>query len=108
MTNNERKERLIRQITAIKLKAMVDHDEINGIPIADVMLELLELLSSQDILAWMSAEEGRVNTYQKLYLAYQPGYPLMIADWKSGHGYRDVRTGVSINPTKVGYINGPK
>ena len=108
MTNNERKERLIRQITAIKLKAMVDKESINGVPIADIMQELLELLSSQDILSWMSAEEGRIDTYQKLYLAYQPGYPLMIADWKTGHGYRDVRTGVSISPTKVAYINGPK
>lgn len=57
------------------------------------------------MLEWITPEEGRKNTYRKLYLAYQPGYPLMVADWKTGHGYRDVRTGESINPIRVAYIN---
>ena len=58
-------------------------------------------------LKWISPAEGREHTWKKLYLAFQPGYPLMIADWKTGHGYRDVRTGESIDPTQVAYINLP-
>ena len=59
-------------------------------------------------LEWITAEEGRKRTYGMLYLAYQPGYPLMVADWKTGHGYRDVRTGESISPIRVAYINLPE
>lgn len=58
-------------------------------------------------LDWISPAEGREKTYKKLYLAYQPGYPLMVADWKTGYGYRDVRTGESVNPIRVAYINLP-
>ena len=58
-------------------------------------------------LDWITPEEGRKNTYMKLYLAYQPGYPLFVADWKTGYGYRDVRTGESIDPIRVAYINLP-
>ena len=59
------------------------------------------------MLKWITAAQGRKDTNGKLYLAYQPGYPLMIADWKTGHGYRDVRTGESIDPIRVAYINLP-
>lgn len=31
----------------------------------------------------------------------------MVADWRTGHGYRDVRTGESIDPVMVAYINLP-
>lgn len=48
------------------------------------------------MLEWITAAEGREDTYGKLYLAYEPGYPLTVADWKTGYGYRDVRTGMSI------------
>jgi len=69
---------------------------------------IVELLrNNTNSLSWMTAAEGREETYGRLYLAYQPGYPLMIADWKTGHGYRDVRTGDSIRPTRVAYINLP-
>lgn len=57
------------------------------------------------MLNWITPEEGREQPYGKLYLAYQPGYPLMIADWKTGHGYRDVRTGETIWPIRVAIIN---
>lgn len=59
-------------------------------------------------LKWITPAEGRKSTFNKLYLALQPGYPLMIADWKTGHGYRDVRTGISIQPMLVAYINMPE
>lgn len=59
------------------------------------------------MLEWITAAEGREDTYGKLYLAYEPGYPLMVADWKTGYGYRDVRTGMSIKPIRVAYINLP-
>jgi hypothetical protein len=58
-------------------------------------------------LEWVTPEKGRENTWNKLYIAYQPGYPLMIADWRTGYGYRDVRTGESIDPVMVAYINLP-
>lgn len=58
-------------------------------------------------LNWITPEQGREDTYKKLYLAYCPGYPLIIADWRTGYGYRDVRTGESIHPTRVAYINLP-
>ena len=57
------------------------------------------------MLEWITPEEGRKDTCRKLYLAYQPGYPLMVADWKTGFWYRDVRTGESIMPIRVAYIN---
>lgn len=59
-------------------------------------------------LKWITAEEGRKDTYNKLYLAWQPGYPMMIADWRTGRGYRDVNTDISINPVLVAYINMPE
>ena len=59
------------------------------------------------MLEWITPKKGREDTYNKLYIAYQPGYPLMIADWKTGYGYRDVRTGESIEPLVVAYINLP-
>ena len=59
-------------------------------------------------LEWITPEEGRKHTYDRLYLAYQPGYPLMIADWETGYGYRDIRTGKSIRPVAVAYINLPE
>ena len=59
------------------------------------------------MLEWITAAEGREDTYGKLYLAYEPGYPLTVADWKTGYGYRDVRTGMSIQPIRVAYINLP-
>ena len=58
-------------------------------------------------LKWMTPADGLKSTVNKLYLAYQPGYPLMVADYKTGHGYRDVRTGETISPTMVAYINVP-
>ena len=59
------------------------------------------------MLEWITPEEGRKSTYNRLFLVYQPGYPLMVADWKTGYGYRDVRTGESIRPIRVAYINLP-
>ena len=56
---------------------------------------------------WITPEEGREDTYNKLYLAWQPGYPLMIADWLVGRGYRDVNTDISIHPLLVAYIEMP-
>lgn len=58
-------------------------------------------------LEWITPEEGRKHTWDKLYLVYQPGYPLMVADWRTGHGYRYIRTGESIDPVMVAYINLP-
>lgn len=61
------------------------------------------------MLEWMTAKEARdQNTYQQLYLAYQPGYPLFVADWRTGYGFRDVRTGESIHPIRVAQINLPE
>ena len=60
------------------------------------------------MLDWISAEEGRKTTYKKLFLVWQPGYPLTVCDWVSGHGYRDIRTGLSMHPVYVAYINLPK
>lgn len=67
-----------------------------------------ENASNCNKLNWISAKDGLIR-YKNgdLMIAYQPGYPLMIADWKVGHGYRDVRTGESINPTRVAYIDLP-
>lgn len=60
------------------------------------------------MLEWISPEEGRESTYKKLYIAYQPSYALAICDWKTGIGYRDIRSGLSMNPTKVALINVPE
>jgi len=43
----------------------------------------------------------------KLFLAYEPGHPLMVSEWKCGHGFLDVRTGLHISPTHLAYINAP-
>lgn len=58
-------------------------------------------------LEWITPEEGRKNTWEKLYLVYKIGYPLMVCDWKTGHGYREVTTGMSVIPDLVAYINMP-
>lgn len=60
------------------------------------------------MLKWITPEEGLKVTWGRLYLAYCPGYPLVVADWKTGRGYRDVRTGESIQPAAVAYINLPE
>lgn len=59
------------------------------------------------MLEWITPREDTKYKYGRLYLAYQPGYPLMVADWKVGHGYRDVRTGDHIDPLRIAYINLP-
>lgn len=59
-------------------------------------------------LDWITPEEGRKDTWEKLYLAYKVGYPLMVCDWKTGHGYREIETGISISPDLVAYINVPE
>ena len=58
-------------------------------------------------LEWITPEEGRKNTLEKLYLVYKIGYPLMVCDWKTGHGYREITTGMSVRPDLVAYINMP-
>ena len=62
---------------------------------------------SEMALEWIAPEEGRKNTLEKLYLVYKIGYPLMVCDWKTGHGYREVTTGMSVSPDLVAYINMP-
>lgn len=59
-------------------------------------------------LDWITPEEGRKKTWEKLYLAYKVGYPLMVCDWKTGRGYREIKTDISINPDLVAYINVPE
>ena len=46
--------------------------------------------------------------YVALYLAYQPGYPLMVVDWRTGEGYRDIRTRERVNPVLLAEINLPE
>lgn len=47
-------------------------------------------------------------SHNKLYLAYQPGYPMMIVDFTTGHGLRDIRTRDHVEPIKVAEINLPR
>ena len=75
--------------------------------VMDILFKYKHELIKDTKLHWITPEEGRESTYNKLYLAYQPGYPLMVADWKTGHGYRNVRTGEGINPKMVAYIDVP-
>ena len=65
-----------------------------------------ELLEAENTV-WLRPNECAGDSHSQLYLAYQPGYPLMIADWKVGRGFRDVRTDISINPTLIARINAP-
>ena len=58
-------------------------------------------------LEWITPEEGRKSTYEQLFLIFKLGYPLMICDWKTGHGYREICTGISVNPDLVARINLP-
>ena len=58
-------------------------------------------------LKWITPEEGRKPTYEQLFLVFKLGYPLMICDWKTGHGYREIYTGISVSPDLVARINVP-
>ena len=59
-------------------------------------------------LEWITPEEGRKSTYDQLFLVLKLGYPLMICDWKTGHGYRELCTGMSVtSPDLVVRINVP-
>ena len=59
-------------------------------------------------LDWLPLNEILIRRIEGPYIAYQPGYPLMIADWKCGIGYFDVRTGITIDPKLLAPFNLPK
>lgn len=59
------------------------------------------------MLDWIDPAQDHNIDCKQLYLAYCPGYPLMVADWRTGHGYRDIRTRETIHPLRIAYINLP-
>ena len=65
-----------------------------------------ELLNEET--EWLRPDRCHHDALDQMYIAYQPGYPLMIADWQVGRGYRDVRTDVSIQPTYLSRFSPPK
>ena len=65
-----------------------------------------ELLNNPNTV-WLRTDECLDDSYSQMYLAYQPGYPLMVADWQTGHGFRDVRTDRSIQPVLLARISPP-
>jgi len=42
--------------------------------------------------------------WSDLYLAYTPGRPLMVVDWKCGHGYRDIINRETVHPKYLARI----
>lgn len=61
------------------------------------------------MLDWQTIEEARKTLWSdNLYLAYQPGYALTIVDWKSGSGFKDIKTREIVYPTMIALINLPK
>ena len=43
----------------------------------------------------------------KLFLAYQPGYALVVCDWTTGEGWKDIKTNKCVDPEFVAVINLP-
>ena len=102
------KQDLRKNIEAVLDSCFSETKDENKKAALDNICKLITKDQSNPNINWITPAEGREHTFNKLYLAFQPGYPMMIADWKTGHGYRDVRTGVSIQPTLVAYIDLPK
>lgn len=61
------------------------------------------------MLDWKTSEQWlHTLSYGNLYLAYRQGYPLMVVEWRSGTGFKDIKTGEIVIPKMIAIINLPK
>lgn len=66
-----------------------------------------ELLKDEPTI-WLMPDKCRDDKPNQMYIAYQPGYPLMISSWKVGRGFVDVRTNETIQPVYLFRFTPPK
>ena len=60
------------------------------------------------MLNWKKPSELSYNDIVgRLFLAYRSGYALTVCDWKTGRGWKDIKTNESIDPEFVAVINLP-
>lgn len=60
------------------------------------------------MLDWISAEEGRKIHIKIIFSMVTWLSLLTVCDWITVHGYRDIRTGMAMDPVYVTYINLPE
>ena len=59
-------------------------------------------------LTWLSPEYIPFTSQQNdLFLAYQTGWPLCVAYWRTGYGWRRIDNNNSVDPELVAQINLP-
>ena len=100
--------------TSYEVKKMIS--AIEKLPSEEMIKNILEALNeyhdyveNKNVGTLIWKDQKNVDKYHgRLFLAYQKGMPLMICEFISGHGWVDMRTGFSVSPEKVAYINLPE
>ena len=95
----------MRLIDADELLDHAGRDKLDSRELIFEMINNAKTITNK--LHWITPNEDAQKLQRKLYLAYVPGYPLFVADWRTGHGYRNVATGEHIEPDLIAVINAP-